>query len=181
MVKVGRATGSTTGIIRDVHLSFWMHYEGVGEVGFRNQVLCTRYAASGDSGALVVEKGTMKAVGLHFAGAERGSVFNPIDKSTERATRRAGGYPPAETRRQKEITDVPFQARIPLLFTERYFWIAAAGQATVQKSGPRRVGQSSAAPGKGCRHTATTAETATNFITWRYRADMFGEIFLVDA
>jgi hypothetical protein len=80
MVKVGRATGSTTGIIRDVHLSFWMHYEGVGEVGFRNQVLCTRYAASGDSGALVVEKGTMKAVGLHFAGAERGSVFNPIDK-----------------------------------------------------------------------------------------------------
>jgi hypothetical protein len=80
VVKVGRATGNTTGIIRDVHLSFWMHYEGIGEVGFRNQVLCSRYAAPGDSGALVLEKGTMKAVGLHFAGAERGSVFNPIDK-----------------------------------------------------------------------------------------------------
>ena len=80
VVKVGRATGHTTGVIRDVHLSFWMHYDGIGEVGFRNQVLCSRYAAPGDSGALVLEKGTMKAVGLHFAGAERGSVFNPIDK-----------------------------------------------------------------------------------------------------
>jgi hypothetical protein len=80
VVKAGRATGNTTGIIRDVHLSFWMHYEGIGEVGFRNQVLCSRYAAPGDSGALVLEKCTMKAVGLHFAGAERASVFNPIDK-----------------------------------------------------------------------------------------------------
>jgi hypothetical protein len=80
VVKAGRASGITTGIIRDVHLSFWMHYEGIGEVGFRNQVLCTRYAAPGDSGALVLEEGTMKAVGLHFAGAERGSVFNPIEK-----------------------------------------------------------------------------------------------------
>ncbi len=80
VVKVGRATGKTTGTIRDVHLSFWMHYEGIGEVGFRNQVLCTRYAAPGDSGALVLEEGTLKAVGLHFAGAERASVFNPIAK-----------------------------------------------------------------------------------------------------
>jgi len=80
VVKVGRATGYTIGIVRDIHLSFWMHYEGIGEVGFRNQVLCSRYAAPGDSGALVLEKSTMKAVGLHFAGAERCSVFNPIDK-----------------------------------------------------------------------------------------------------
>ncbi len=80
VVKAGRATGCTTGIIRDVHLSFWMYYEGIGEVGFRNQVLCTRYAGPGDSGALVLEKGTLRAVGLHFAGAERGSVFNPIGK-----------------------------------------------------------------------------------------------------
>lgn len=34
---------------------------------------------AGDSGALVLEKSTLKAVGLHFAGAERGNVFNPIE------------------------------------------------------------------------------------------------------
>lgn len=80
VVKVGRATGMTTGTVKDVHFHFWMHYDGVGKVGFRNQVLCSRYAAPGDSGSLVLEKKTMKAVGLHFAGAERGSVFSPINK-----------------------------------------------------------------------------------------------------
>ena len=49
-------------------------------MGFINQVLCTRYTDKGDSGSLVVEKATGRAVGLHFAGAEGGSVFSPIDE-----------------------------------------------------------------------------------------------------
>ena len=75
--KVGRTTGKTNGEVRDVHFRFVLTYE-VGEVGFIDQVLCTRYTAPGDSGSLVIEKETGRAVGLHFAGANGGSVFNPI-------------------------------------------------------------------------------------------------------
>ncbi len=81
VVKVGRTTGKTTGEVRDVHFRFVLDYEGeVGEVGFLDQVLCTRYTDDGDSGSLVIDKKTGRAVGLHFAGANGGSVFNPIDE-----------------------------------------------------------------------------------------------------
>jgi hypothetical protein len=80
VVKVGRTTGKTTGKIQDVHFRFTLDYEGsVGKVGFIDQVLCTRYTDEGDSGSLVLDKATGRAVGLHFAGAEGGSVFSPID------------------------------------------------------------------------------------------------------
>lgn len=78
VIKAGRTTGLTTGVVRDIHFHFTIEYPGIGEVGFRNQVLCTPYTDYGDSGALVLDKKTKRAVGLHFAGAEGGSVFNPI-------------------------------------------------------------------------------------------------------
>ena len=78
VVKVGRTTGKTTGEIRDVNFRFALDYEQVGEVGFIDQVLCTRYTKPGDSGSLVLDKSTSRAVGLHFAGASGGSVFSPI-------------------------------------------------------------------------------------------------------
>lgn len=77
VVKVGRTTGKTKGEIRDIHFRFVLDYE-VGEVGFIDQVLCTRYTKPGDSGSLVLDQATGRAVGLHFAGANGGSVFNPI-------------------------------------------------------------------------------------------------------
>jgi hypothetical protein len=81
ITKVGRTTGKTVGEIKDVHFRFVCTYdEGLGELGFTDQVLCTRYTEGGDSGALVLDKKTGKAVGLHFAGANGGSVFTPIDK-----------------------------------------------------------------------------------------------------
>ena len=85
IVKVGRTTGETTGTIKDVHFRFIAEYEGVGKVGFLDQVFCTRYSNGGDSGSLVLESKTKKAVGLHFAGfpdkkGVMGSVFNPIDQ-----------------------------------------------------------------------------------------------------
>lgn len=80
VTKVGRTTGKTTGEIRDVNFRFVLDYEGdTGEVGFIDQVLCTRYTERGDSGSLVIDKATGRAVGLHFAGAAGGSVFSPID------------------------------------------------------------------------------------------------------
>lgn len=78
VVKVGRTTGKTRGEVRDVHFRFVLDYDEVGEVGFIDQVLCTRYTKPGDSGSLVLDQATGRAVGLHFAGANGGSVFNPI-------------------------------------------------------------------------------------------------------
>ena len=78
VMKRGRTTGETTGEIEDVNFRVVIDYPGVGEVGFLEQVLCTRYSKAGDSGAIVVDKQSHKIVGLHFAGASGGSVFNPI-------------------------------------------------------------------------------------------------------
>jgi hypothetical protein len=85
VTKVGRTTGETVGTVRDVHFRFILTYPGVGNVGYSDQVFCTRYTNNGDSGALVIDRKSRKAVGLHFAGfpdkhGEMGSVFNPIDE-----------------------------------------------------------------------------------------------------
>ena len=78
ITKVGRTTGKTQGRVRDVNFRFVLDYPALGQVGFIDQVLCTRYTNGGDSGSLVLDVATGKAVGLHFAGASGGSVFNPI-------------------------------------------------------------------------------------------------------
>ncbi|HEX8163100.1 MAG TPA: hypothetical protein VF538_14620 [Pyrinomonadaceae bacterium] len=100
VTKVGRTTGKTKGEVRDIHFRFVLDYEGVGEVGFVDQVLCTRYTAGGDSGSLVIDQATGRAVGLHFAGANGGSVFNPIDEvlktlGVKLVTKTIGGAPQA--------------------------------------------------------------------------------------
>lgn len=79
VTKAGRTTGKTTGEIIDVNFRFALRYPGVsGKVGYLDQVLCTRYTDGGDSGSIVVDTQSGKIVGLHFAGANGGSVFNPI-------------------------------------------------------------------------------------------------------
>lgn len=80
--KVGRTTDFTTGVIADVHLRLALKYHrpsgsGRGRVGFRDQVLCTRYSAAGDSGSVILNNND-KIVGLHFAGSPSGSIFNRI-------------------------------------------------------------------------------------------------------
>jgi hypothetical protein len=85
VVKVGRTTGKTKARVRDVNFRLIINYPGVGKVGFLDQVFCTRYTNGGDSGSLVLDAKTGKAVGLHFAGfpdknGVKGSVFNPIDE-----------------------------------------------------------------------------------------------------
>lgn len=99
VTKVGRTTGKTTGEVQDVHFRFTLDYEGeIGEVGFLDQVLCSRYTDDGDSGSLVIDKATGRAVGLHFAGAQGGSVFSPIDEvlkalGVKLVTKSIGGPP----------------------------------------------------------------------------------------
>ncbi len=90
VTKSGRTTHTTEAEVRDVNFRMIIKYTDeaeneIGKVGFLDQVFCTRYTDGGDSGALVLEKKTRKAVGLHFAGypddhGVKGSVFNPISE-----------------------------------------------------------------------------------------------------
>jgi hypothetical protein len=83
VVKVGRTTGKTSSEITDVNFRTIIDFrkKGLRKVGFKDQIWCEKhYTKPGDSGSLVIEKATGKAVGLHFAGAEGGSAHNPIDK-----------------------------------------------------------------------------------------------------
>jgi len=80
VVKVGRTSGKTTSEIIDVNMNIKLDYGIIGEVRFVNQVLCKQFTQEGDSGSLVIDQASGKAVGLHIAGGEMGSVFNPIDK-----------------------------------------------------------------------------------------------------
>jgi hypothetical protein len=79
--KTGAMTDYTIGLIKDINFrttaDFWKPRGGIGPVGFRDQVLCTRFTASGDSGAAVLNM-QEEVVGLHFAGSPSTSVFNRI-------------------------------------------------------------------------------------------------------
>lgn len=78
VTKRGRTTRTTRGRIIDTDFRFVLNYPGVGKIGFAHQVLCERYTDGGDSGSLVIDVKSGRIVGLHFAGADGGSVFNPI-------------------------------------------------------------------------------------------------------
>ena len=79
--KVGRTTDLTLGRIRDIDFRFRMRYEvapgSKRNVFFAFQVLCTRFAAPGDSGALVLTR-TGKAAGLILGGTTSTAVFSRI-------------------------------------------------------------------------------------------------------
>lgn len=78
--KVGRTSNYTEAEIKDADLQVSVPYGGdLGDIRFINQVLCTQFTEQGDSGALVIDKESGKAVGLHFCGGSRGSIFNPIN------------------------------------------------------------------------------------------------------
>lgn len=79
--KTGRTSGYTIGIVQDIHFQTMMFYPepggGSGNAGFHEQVLCSHYSSSGDSGSLVCDM-TGAAVGLHWAGSSSASIFSPI-------------------------------------------------------------------------------------------------------
>lgn len=84
--KSGRTTDLTIGEIKDTDYRLPMSYKreggGTGRVGLRDQVLCTRFTAPGDSGAAVFNMDG-KVVGLHFAGSSSTSIFNRIGNVLE--------------------------------------------------------------------------------------------------
>jgi hypothetical protein len=79
--KVGRTSGKTQGtVVSTKFRPLRLPYDGVGDVSFGDQLLITKFTKPGDSGSLVVEVTSKKAVGLHFASAKGGSVSAPIDR-----------------------------------------------------------------------------------------------------
>jgi hypothetical protein len=81
VTKMGRTSNKTVGEIKDIHFRWKCPYPDLGgaEVRFIDQVKCTRFTTDGDSGSIVVEKGTGKIVGLSFAGDFECSVFSRIE------------------------------------------------------------------------------------------------------
>lgn len=86
--KFGRTTGHTTGSITTRNLDLQVDYAGQ-LIDFEDQLEIkgdvkggqrTLFCAGGDSGSLIIEKGTTNAVALLFAGAEDGTTFaTPIN------------------------------------------------------------------------------------------------------
>jgi len=84
VTKFGDRTGQTFGIVKGVNSKVNVRYRGIGVVPFINQLFIEgsngRFSYEGDSGALVVEQGSHRPVGLHFAGdGGINSYSNPIE------------------------------------------------------------------------------------------------------
>jgi hypothetical protein len=77
LAKIGRTTGYTEGVLSAAAMNdITVHYHGAGDFRFDNVIeiiwtdLKHPFTRPGDSGSLVFNPATMKAVGLHFAGGQ---------------------------------------------------------------------------------------------------------------
>ena len=75
VIKNGRTTGKTQGVVEDVHADIWVDYRPHGYAGFQNAMairgsgLTPLFSAGGDSGSVILEETSRKACGLLFAGS----------------------------------------------------------------------------------------------------------------
>lgn len=83
VVKSGRTTGVTTGVVTDVDVAIRVNY-GTDKNGkpiyvtFARQILFTGMSKGGDSGSLILRDSDMKAVALLFAGSDTITVGSPM-------------------------------------------------------------------------------------------------------
>ncbi|MBA3356401.1 MAG: hypothetical protein H0U18_10815 [Pyrinomonadaceae bacterium] len=80
--KFGRTTGFTVGRITSVETDVSVQYDA-GIVNFQDQIIIVGlgaqpFSASGDSGSLILERSTNKAVALLFAGSSTHTIANHI-------------------------------------------------------------------------------------------------------
>lgn len=80
--KFGRTTGYSAGRITSVETDVTVGYS-MGSVQFSNQILIVGhnaqpFSAGGDSGSLILERGTNRAVALLFAGSSSHTIANHI-------------------------------------------------------------------------------------------------------
>lgn len=81
--KFGRTTGYTAGLITSINTDVRVKYR-IGTLLFYRQIIIKGlndqpFSADGDSGSLIVERATGRAVGLLFAGSETDTIANHID------------------------------------------------------------------------------------------------------
>jgi hypothetical protein len=77
VIKAGRTTQVTVGIVIAVNATVAVGYGSAGSGLFQHQILTTTLAAGGDSGSLLMDRG-LKAAGLLFAGSSRITIYNHI-------------------------------------------------------------------------------------------------------
>jgi hypothetical protein len=83
VTKSGRTTAITSGSIDVLDASVTVGYGGGNTALFENQILTGDMSDPGDSGSLLVDAETHRAVGLLFAGSDQVTVYNPIGRVTE--------------------------------------------------------------------------------------------------
>jgi hypothetical protein len=76
--KSGRTTGFTTGTITTIDTSVNVSYGSNRTARFDGQYVAGAMSQGGDSGSLVVDGNSNKAVGLLFAGSTSTTIFSPI-------------------------------------------------------------------------------------------------------
>jgi S1-C subfamily serine protease len=80
--KFGRTTSYTAGRIASIDTDVKVTYD-IGTLVFEDQIIIVgdngAFSAAGDSGSLILEKTTQKAVGLLFAGSSSHTIANHID------------------------------------------------------------------------------------------------------
>ena len=81
--KSGRTTGLTEGTITELNVTVQVGYGGGKTALFENQIITTDMSEPGDSGSLLVEAETNKAVGLLYAGSDEVTVHCPINRVLE--------------------------------------------------------------------------------------------------
>lgn len=80
--KAGRTTGVSRGLVSDLAASIRVRY-GAGSALLREQLLVTgldggRFSEAGDSGALVIEEGSRRPIGVLCGGSPKRSIVNRI-------------------------------------------------------------------------------------------------------
>lgn len=81
--KSGRTTAVTEGAITTLNAKVQVGYGDGKTALFENQIITTNMSRPGDSGSLLLEAGTHRAVGLLFAGSDKVTVHSPIKRVLE--------------------------------------------------------------------------------------------------
>ena len=77
VTKSGRTTGVTKGTIQVIAATVMVGY-GSKTAKFEDQIITDFMSKGGDSGSLLLDSDTHKAVGLLFAGSDQVTIYNPI-------------------------------------------------------------------------------------------------------
>jgi hypothetical protein len=79
--KFGRTTSYTAGRVASIETDVTVEYE-TGDFTFENQIIVVgtggQFSDSGDSGSIILQRGTNKAVGLLFGGSSSHTIANHI-------------------------------------------------------------------------------------------------------